>query len=135
VSAWKNQAQFTGGNVHAWLTTILRNKIIDSRRPSRARSFLHHSIQMDDDGSVKEGFKALTYFPPDPHRVNVTEVVKQVIETLPENSRDLLRLRLLEGMAQKDIAKTLNMPIGTVMSRGFRVMKDLREKLMLLLEA
>jgi RNA polymerase sigma-70 factor (ECF subfamily) len=130
-SAWKNQAQFTGGNVHAWLTTILRNKIIDAKRPSRAKSFLHHSIQMDEDGTMKEGFKALTFMPVDPDKPDVQAIVKKAIESLPQEYVNICKLRLLEGKEQKEVAALTGMPLGTVQSRMFRIMKTLRDRVLL----
>lgn len=134
VAAWKYQASFTGGNVHAWLTTILKNKIVDARRPKRCNSFLHNSINLNDEGvSVKESFKALTYYPPDPHKVDVMEVVAKAIESLPEEYIPICKLRLLDGLQQKEVATKLAMPIGTVQSRMFRIMKTLRERVLSLL--
>lgn len=128
VAAWKYQASFTGGNVHAWLTTILKNKIVDARRPKRCNSFLHNSINLNDEGvSVKESFKALTYYPPDPHKVDVAEVVAKAIDTLPADYAKLCRMRLLEGLQLKEVAEKLDMPIGTVLSRMFRTMNTLRK--------
>lgn len=126
-AAWKNQEQFTGGNVHAWLTTILRNKIIDARRPNRRNSFLHNSIQLNDDGGLKEDFKALTFTDPEPGKPDVMEAVEKAIETLPQEYVPICKLRLLEEMQQKEVAEKLNLPLGTVQSRMFRIAPRLRK--------
>ena len=129
VAAWKYRESFDGGNVGGWLHTILANKIIDAFRHKRSKSFLHLSIQHDDGGEVKEGFKKLMVEDPEPETKTVFQLVEKIIESLPEDSAPILKMRLLDGMQQKDIAAKLGIPLGTVMSRGFRVMKTLREEL------
>lgn len=128
IAAWKNQAQFDGKNVGGWLHTILHNKIVDARRPKRRNSFLHHSIQ-HLDGDVKEGFESLAVSDPEPEAKNLFEIVTNIINTLPAEYVPILKMRLLDNLPQKEIAARLGMPLGTVMSRGFRIMKTLREQL------
>jgi RNA polymerase sigma-70 factor (ECF subfamily) len=48
---------------------------------------------------------------------------------LPSNSREVLMLRELEGMAYKEIADITGMPIGTVMSSLSRARGRLRQVL------
>ena len=129
-AAWKYQDSFDGGNLGGWLHRILGNKIIDARRSKRKTSFLHLSLDGENsrfNGPVKEEF--LAYTPPDPDEVNVTDVVAKAIESLPKDYADICRLRFLEEMPLKDIAVKLEIPIGTVLSRMFRVKGQLRKNL------
>ena len=45
------------------------------------------------------------------------ETVRRAIEELPIDFREVIVLRELEGLAYKDIAAVVGIPIGTVMSR------------------
>ena len=48
---------------------------------------------------------------------------------LKPNEREIIVLKDFQDMAYKDIADTLNIPIGTVMSRLFNARKALKAKL------
>ena len=55
------------------------------------------------------------------------ETVQKAIETLPPIFREVLLLCDVEEMSYADIAQTLDVPIGTVMSRLSRARKAVRE--------
>ena len=57
------------------------------------------------------------------------ENVRQAVLALPETSRAVLVLREYEGLSYKEIADTLGIPIGTVMSRLNYARKRLLEVL------
>jgi RNA polymerase sigma-70 factor (ECF subfamily) len=61
--------------------------------------------------------------------------VRQAVLALPTASRTVLVLREYEGLSYREIADTLNIPIGTVMSRLNYARKRLRESLAPYLEA
>jgi RNA polymerase sigma-70 factor (ECF subfamily) len=55
---------------------------------------------------------------------------EQAIATLPPSQREIFLLVTLEDMSYEQVAKTLNIPIGTVMSRLSRAREKLRLALM-----
>ncbi len=57
------------------------------------------------------------------------ERLKGLIEELPENYRDVLRLRCLNGLSAADTAELLNISENTVNIRLTRARKALKEKL------
>jgi len=60
--------------------------------------------------------------------------VRQAVLALPPASRSVLVLREYEGLAYREIAETLGIPIGTVMSRLSYARKHLRQSLASYLE-
>jgi RNA polymerase sigma factor (sigma-70 family) len=62
------------------------------------------------------------------------ELVRRAVLELPPASREVLVLREYEGLSYREIADTLNIPTGTVMSRLNYARKRLREALALELE-
>jgi RNA polymerase sigma-70 factor (ECF subfamily) len=58
-----------------------------------------------------------------------TIMVQEAILSLPEASRAVLVLREYEGMSYQEISSTLDIPVGTVMSRLNYARKTLRAKL------
>ncbi len=63
------------------------------------------------------------------------ERVRQAVLALPTASRTVLVLREYEGLSYREIADTLSIPIGTVMSRLNYARKQLRELLAPYMEA
>jgi RNA polymerase sigma-70 factor (ECF subfamily) len=59
------------------------------------------------------------------------QLVKSAIDELPMYFREILLLSDVEEMSYQEIAETLSIPIGTVMSRLSRARKTLRDGLRL----
>src|SRR5260221_14446547 len=64
----------------------------------------------------------------------IARTVNDTMEQLPEELRDAITLRELEGLSYEDIATIMNCPIGTVRSRIFRAREAIAEQLRPLLE-
>jgi RNA polymerase sigma-70 factor (ECF subfamily) len=60
--------------------------------------------------------------------------VSETMEHLPEELRDAITLREIEGLSYEDIATIMNCPIGTVRSRIFRAREAIADRLRPLLE-
>ena len=58
-----------------------------------------------------------------------TQMVRQALEELPVEFREVLVLRELEGLSYKQIADVADIPLGTVMSRLARARKRLQQSL------
>ena len=57
------------------------------------------------------------------------QLLQGAVEELPVNYREVILLSDVEEMSYQEIAETLSIPIGTVMSRLSRARKALREVL------
>jgi RNA polymerase sigma-70 factor (ECF subfamily) len=64
----------------------------------------------------------------------VNEALRQALDALPEELREAIVMRELEGMAYKEIAEIAGIPLGTVMSRLARARKRLQQALSVALE-
>ena len=58
-----------------------------------------------------------------------SEMVKEALEKLPAEFREVLVLREMEGLSYKEIAEISGIAIGTVMSRLARARKRLHDLL------
>jgi RNA polymerase sigma-70 factor (ECF subfamily) len=56
-------------------------------------------------------------------------IVRRAIELLPDEFREVVVLREMEGLSYKEIAQITTAPIGTVMSRLSRARERLKELL------
>lgn len=117
--AWTRIAQWrAGSDLRAWLFSIMHNLRVDQlRRPGLA-------IRAIDDADFAVPARAT--------QSDGLEVIdlEAALARLPEEQRAVLLLVALEELRYEDIAATLAIPVGTVMSRLSRG----RERLRLILE-
>jgi RNA polymerase sigma-70 factor (ECF subfamily) len=111
-----------GTNFRAWIYRILRNTFLTSRTGLKANV----PLEFDDNTEPSAG-------PETPETVLIDraqqQVVQDVMAELPVNYREILLLCEVEEMSYQEIAETLAVPIGTVMSRLSRARKALRDRL------
>lgn len=114
-----------GTNFRAWMYKILRNTFLTSRTGLKTGWTL--SLDNEDDMPA-EPAAAET-----PETVLLARVERQAIEDaleeLPVKFREVILLCDVEEMSYQEIAATLAIPIGTVMSRLSRARKAMRELL------
>ena len=53
----------------------------------------------------------------------------KALETLSDEHRSILMLREVDGLSYEELAETLNIPKGTVMSRLFHARKNFQKSL------
>jgi RNA polymerase sigma-70 factor (ECF subfamily) len=115
-----------GTNLRAWLFTILMNTFRNSRRDS-ARN------PVDVDSEVVEQAQALPGRAVTPEdlllRSTLDADLQAALDSLPESFRAAVWLRDVEEFAYAEIARMLEIPVGTVMSRISRGRKLLYEQL------
>ncbi len=117
-----------GTNMKAWLFAIMRNLFWDRFRGGRPED-----LSLDDDTgdfALYDRLKDETAVPEAQvlDRLAADEVVKAV-ETLNPLHREVVLLVDVEGMAYKDAAEVMGVPIGTVMSRLHRARQQLQRHL------
>ncbi len=115
---------FRGGNSRSWLLRIVRNAFYDSlRRKSHNESVVTTEDQADRVADPSPGPDAALLQKAD------GEMLRQVIEALPIEYREVLIMRELEDCSYKEIADIVHVPLGTVMSRLARAREQLRQLL------
>lgn len=116
------------GKFEAWLFRILVNLVRDHGR-SKSRHPTQSTV-VDSDGQRSDMTDDMpgdsgTPFEPLTHREDVDRLHK-ALRRLSEGDRQILLLRHFADMPFKDIARTLNCPIGTVLARAHRALGKLR---------
>jgi RNA polymerase sigma-70 factor, ECF subfamily len=120
-----------GGDVKAWLLTIVRNCHATARRQAQQRGFvpLPEEGAAQPEAAIAEPFMAQ---PLDPERASIERdeqrTLEQLIAALAKEHREVLLLREMEEMSYREIAAVTALPIGTVMSRLARARAALKSK-------
>ena len=120
--AFKSFAGFRGSNGRAWLLTIVRNTSYTLLKKNRAVD-LTTTFDEEIHGSGDEVVSPVTIL----ERSDNAEVIKEAMDHLPAEFREILVLRHLEGLSYKEIADIAQIPPGTVMSRLARARGKLKE--------
>lgn len=107
---------FGGGDFRAWLITIMLNIFRNDRR-----RFGHKPVLVD----VNDPAYANELIAPHIDRAASMDI-RRALDRLPEDQRIAMLLLALEGLSYREIAKTQEVAIGTVMSRIGRARETLK---------
>ena len=140
VKVYRYLDHFKGdASFYTWLYRITVNICIDvMRRRGSGRSenvefdeTIQHDVSEANLGAL--GTRLGTNPQKSALRKELAEKIQAALEQVPEKHRAILLLREIEGMSYEDLARTLEIPKGTVMSRLFharlKVQKVLNEYL------
>ncbi|HTH45600.1 MAG TPA: sigma-70 family RNA polymerase sigma factor [Oxalicibacterium sp.] len=109
LSSWRR-----GSDMRAWLFDIMHNLHVDQLRRRRVPT-----DALDEDAPAP----AMNMHPGDALLVRDLE---SALRMLPAEQREVLLLVALEEMTYEEVAATLQLPLGTVMSRLARARQKLR---------
>lgn len=105
------------GNIKSWLCTIMFNLFLNCRRLSSRQQAMIADFQLDAADDMEEAINAEC-------AISATDI-QQIMNLLPAKSRELFSL-YLQGYHYDEIARRLNMPVGTVKAQIFRIKNKLR---------
>jgi RNA polymerase sigma factor (sigma-70 family) len=121
-------SSFRGGDGRAWLLGIVRRASFDWLTKWRAHEKVAYDEGLHDQGDEASDPAVLAMRQFDQVRV------RQALEELPPQLREVIVLRELEGLSYQQIAVVAEVPVGTVMSRLSRGRQQLQLRLAACLE-
>lgn len=123
VQAWRAAETFDAGReLGPWLATIARRVAIDIHRREARRP-----TTPIDDASPDDS--ALITLPPSAEQIYHVWQVREAVDALPNDEREIVRLQHLDQLTHAEIADRLSLPLGTVKSRSYRAHKSLALRL------
>jgi RNA polymerase sigma-70 factor (ECF subfamily) len=140
IRAYRALAQFRGeAQFYTWLYRIAVNTakkaLVDMRRsPVVSESALRTSD--DDDETYRHDNELTASETPETELAakEIAQAVNSAMEALPDELRQAVTLREIEGLSYDEIAVLMNCPIGTVRSRIFRAREAISAKVKPMLE-
>jgi RNA polymerase sigma-70 factor (ECF subfamily) len=115
---------FHGTDGRAWLLTVVRNTCYTWLERNRPRTpvvaFDEHQHSSADPAASPPGLAL---------RGEDRQLLREALEQLSPEYREVVVLRELEGFSYKDIAGITGIPLGTVMSRLARARERLQQAL------
>ncbi len=118
IKAYRALRKFEGrSSFYTWLYRIVVNLALDRRRRAKRAP----SVEWDDSVAHEVEPRSSIQAGPDPEttsqRQEIRELVAKGIQNLPDGQREVLLLREIEGHSYEEIAQTMQISKGTVMSR------------------
>lgn len=132
VKAYRNLERFRfSASFYTWLCRIAMNVSIDHIRKQKIR----RSTDYDDGIVTKDagGVISLAHHRGDPsrnmERKQLRERIAAALDTLPDDQKEAIVLREIDGLSYKEISDIMDIPEGTVMSRLYYARKKLQAAL------
>lgn len=115
---WRRADQFdaTRGSLLTWVLTIARSRALD------------HVRKRSDQPTDSDVLVAIGGAAEDRAYEDVIDqaLVGEALARIPEQERELLRMRFWEGLSQSEIAERTGQPLGTVKSRMLAGLRNLK---------
>ena len=141
IRAYRALAQFRGdAQFYTWLYRIAVNTakkaLMDLKRdPLVSESALRGARDDEDETSAMENELTSSETPETVLAAKeIAAAVNSAMEALPEELRQAVTLREIEGLSYEEISEVMNCPIGTVRSRIFRAREAISAKVRPMLE-
>jgi len=131
LKAFNSLNKFKGNSTfYTWLYKIAHNAGIDY---TRKRKKHRRNVSLDDDTSISKHnlYSKVSSDMPDKQveRMELGREIAKAVDQLPPRQKQVWLLRYYEGMALKEIAKELELRIGSVKAHLFNATRTLRKLL------
>jgi RNA polymerase sigma-70 factor (ECF subfamily) len=102
----------------AWIYTIARNTFVDFNRSRKSNALNSQNLTIDNSNTSQTSAPT-----PEDYIINAQQraQIERYIAMLPEDYRQLFELRFIDEYSYEEIAEKLEMKLGTVKTRIFRV--------------
>jgi RNA polymerase sigma-70 factor (ECF subfamily) len=134
LKVYRSLDRFEGrSSFYTWLYRIVMNLCLDAKRSDRSSRHVEwdETAPLEADPASADAVSAVHQEFTGPagslERAELREFMARAIEQLPDDARQTLLLREVEGLSYAEIAECLGVPKGTVMSRLHHARRRVRE--------
>jgi len=137
IKAYRALPSFRGESAfYTWLYRIAINTAKNHLSTLGRRPVLATEYEDEDGDSVDAASLVPDFHTPETELSNkqIVSTVNEAVDALPEELREAITLREMDGMSYDEIAAAMDCPIGTVRSRIFRAREAIANRLRPLLK-
>ncbi|HVD39655.1 MAG TPA: sigma-70 family RNA polymerase sigma factor [Solirubrobacterales bacterium] len=115
ISVWRSGARFDAarGSVRSWLLSVVRNRAIDFLRSRGSKA---PKLDFDDEASLEQR-PAQERTEEEALRRETSAELRGALGKLPGEQSKVIELAYFGGFSHSEIARMLNLPMGTVKGR------------------
>jgi RNA polymerase sigma-70 factor (ECF subfamily) len=118
--AWVSRKSFKGGSAQAWLYRIARNTLFDYWRKKSELPLTDQSeLVVDEQRSAGDAIDT---------QMEIA-TLRAALRKLPDDMRNIVELRFIEGLSSKTVAARLGISDGNVRIIQYRALQKLRDYL------
>jgi RNA polymerase sigma-70 factor (ECF subfamily) len=127
IKAYNSLSNFRGDSKFSvWLTRIVSNMCLDLIRRRGRRPTISLSVEDEDGESTELEISDIRQSPETIMDQQLTkDSVRRGLKQLPDEYREILLLREIQGLSYEEISAALDLEVGTVKSRIYRGRKKL----------
>ena len=136
IKVHKHIANFQGtASFYTWLYRIVMNLSIDHVRRGKKGRILDYDdkVGRDDENVAGDGAILPTILDANPRKTvlrrELADAIQEALATLSEDHRAVILLREVEGLSYEEMARILDVPKGTIMSRLFHARRNMQQAL------
>jgi RNA polymerase sigma-70 factor (ECF subfamily) len=132
IKAYRALPQFRGDSAfYTWLYRIAINTARNWLATNKRRPNTSSSVENEEGETFDQSDNLTDNSTPESELASreIAQTVNRAIEDLPEELRNAIVMREIDGMSYEDIAQSMNCPIGTVRSRIFRAREAIATRL------
>lgn len=134
VRVHQNLAKFKGdSSFYTWIYRIVLNLCIDRKRRQARQAEVDYDDAISHGDGFTDGPTLASTGIDNPaqaaHRKELVEHMDRALATLSDEHKAILLLREVDGLSYEELADTLEIPKGTVMSRLFHARKNFQKSL------
>ena len=120
---WRSAASYRSdrGTVRAWIASITRNRAIDELRAKKKMASVREGLSTWDLEVIQDAATV--------EDLVERDIVREAVAALPREQRVALNLAFFGGYSHREIARALNIPLGTVKTRIRLGIEKLRQRL------
>jgi RNA polymerase sigma-70 factor, ECF subfamily len=114
---WNQAKNFSAqkGKPLGWMVTLARRRAIDGLRKKQAYARAEERLQNETEQQPEAWGHNATET--EITRGDTRDLIRSVIDSLPEAQQQAVELAFFQGMSQREIAAKTNTPLGTVKTR------------------
>ena len=117
---WREDRAKVDGHLAEWLYTVCRNRALDVKR-KRMQSLPVDQAAKQPSGEPDQTIAA--------EERDTAEHVRRLLETLPENQQEVLRLKFQAGLSYREISRVTELSVSNVGYLIHTAIRRLRDKL------
>ena len=132
IKAYRALPQFRGESAfYTWLYRIAINTARNWLAQNKRRPSAPSAYESEEGETFNETDNLTDSSNPESEMASrqIAETVNKAMNDLPEELRNAIVMREIDGMSYEDIAQSMNCPIGTVRSRIFRAREAIATRL------